>query len=183
MDTNTSSSVTSQTSSSAKKCDQCEYSNDTEIGLNQHIRMKHKIAQIDGLEDSDPESTNESDVKSKTGKANVKETEVLTDPSDVTVAVKKVSKITVKDSPEEGIDNELEMFWESISINAFRVKPEPKTWLQTLGSNNFSVEISCWEFSKDFTATSAASLLESLPWPDGFSVTSSEPTTYLAKKP
>ena len=148
--------------------------------------MKHKIAQIDGLEDSDPESPNESDVKSKTDEVNVKETEALTDPSDVTVTVKKVSKtfkITVKDSPEEGIDNELEMFWESISINAFRVKPEPKTWLQKLSSNNFSVEISCWEFSKDFTATSAASLLESLPWPDGFSVTSSEPTTYLAKKP
>ena len=89
----------------------------------------------------------------------------------------------MKDSPEEGIDNELEMFWESIRIKEFRVKPEPKSWLQSSSSNNFSVEISCWEFSKDFTATSAASLLQSLPWPDGFSVTSSEPTTYLAKNP
>ena len=80
--------------------------------------MKHKIAQIDGLEDSDPESPNESDVNSKTDKVNVKETEALTDPSDVTVTVKKVSKtfkITVKDSPEEEIDNELEMFWEIIN--------------------------------------------------------------------
>ena len=82
----------SETSSSVKKCDQCEYSNDTEKGLNQHIRMKHKIAQIDGLEDSDPESPNESDVKSKTDKVNVIETEAQTDPSDVTVTVKKVSK-------------------------------------------------------------------------------------------
>ena len=81
--------------------------------------MKHKIAQIDGLEDSDPESPNESDVKSKTDKVSVIETEAQTDPRDVTVTVKKVSKtykITVKDSPEEGLDNELEMFWESIRI-------------------------------------------------------------------
>ena len=52
--------------------------------------MKHKIAQIDGLEDSDPESPNESDVKSKTDKVNVKEPEVLEDPSEVTVTVKEV---------------------------------------------------------------------------------------------
>ena len=140
--------------------------------------MKHKIAQVDGLEDSDLETPKEPDEsKLKNGKVNVKEAEELTDPVDVTVKVKKVSKIykiTVKDSLQERIDEELEMFWERTSINEFSVKADHK---------NFYVEVDCWDFKKDFTAYSAASLLESLPWPDGFSVTSSKPTTYLAQNP
>ena len=33
------------------KCDQCEYTNATEKGLSQHKRMKHRICQIDGMDD------------------------------------------------------------------------------------------------------------------------------------
>ena len=33
------------------KCDQCEYTNATEKGLSQHKRMKHRISQIDGMDD------------------------------------------------------------------------------------------------------------------------------------
>ena len=32
------------------KCDQCEYSNDSENGLKQHTRTKHRISQLDGNE-------------------------------------------------------------------------------------------------------------------------------------
>jgi hypothetical protein len=34
------------------KCDQCSYSNTTDKGLRQHIRMKHRISQLDGIDDS-----------------------------------------------------------------------------------------------------------------------------------
>ena len=34
------------------KCDQCSYINTTNKGLRQHIRMKHKISQLDGINDS-----------------------------------------------------------------------------------------------------------------------------------
>ena len=33
------------------KCDQCEYTNATEKGLGQHKRMKHRISQIDGMDE------------------------------------------------------------------------------------------------------------------------------------
>ena len=33
------------------KCDQCEYVNVSEKGLKQHTRMKHRISQMDGLDD------------------------------------------------------------------------------------------------------------------------------------
>jgi hypothetical protein len=45
------------------KCDQCNYSNSTEKGLRQHIHMKHKIAQLDGFEDSIIEISKKPDVK------------------------------------------------------------------------------------------------------------------------
>ena len=34
------------------ECDQCEYTNATEKGLSQHKRMKHRISQVDGMDDS-----------------------------------------------------------------------------------------------------------------------------------
>ena len=37
------------------KCDQCAYTNATEKGLSQHIRMKHRISQVDGNYDSEEE--------------------------------------------------------------------------------------------------------------------------------
>ena len=102
-----SSSVISEVVSTVNKCDQCDYSNDTEKGLNQHIRMKHKISQIDGLEDSDLETPKKPDEsKSKANNINGKEPEVLEDPSEVTVTVKEVSKIfkiTVKESIKDRI--------------------------------------------------------------------------------
>ena len=33
------------------KCDQCDNSNETEKGLSQHVRMKHRISQVDGVDD------------------------------------------------------------------------------------------------------------------------------------
>ena len=62
----------------------CEYSNATERGLNQHFRMKHKISQIDGLEDSLQEATMYPEAQEKlsqTEKVNAKEAEVQTEPS------------------------------------------------------------------------------------------------------
>ena len=33
------------------KCDQCDYTNETEKGLSQHKRMKHRIFQTNGMDD------------------------------------------------------------------------------------------------------------------------------------
>ena len=94
-----------------------------------------------------------------------KEAEVQTEPGYVTVAVKEVSKtyeIFVKESLKENIENELESFWEGINKDY----------------NNFRVNIRIWEFSKSFPASLGASLLQSLPWPNGISVFYSKPTSY-----
>ena len=52
-------------------CDQCDYSNTTEKGLNQHVRMKHRISQVDGNEDFEEGLTRDSDesIKEKKNKA------------------------------------------------------------------------------------------------------------------
>ena len=74
-----------------KKCDSCDQSNDGEKELNQHIIIKHKIAQVDSCEDSDLETPKKPDEsQSKIDRVNVKEPEVLPDLSDVTVTVKEV---------------------------------------------------------------------------------------------
>ena len=178
VDSNVSSLVTSETSSSVKKCDQCDYTNDTERGLNQHIRMKHKINQIDGLEDSvleTPKKPGIEEKKSLADKVKFKEAEVQTDPGFVTVAVKEVSKtydISVKESLKDRIEHTLDSVWNDNGITEFMVKKE---------HNIFSVDISCREFSESFTASSAVTLLTSLPWPDGISVIRSKPTRYLEK--
>ena len=43
------------------KCDQCDYSNISEKGLRQHKRMKHRISQLDGMNDEE-ESTEDSKI-------------------------------------------------------------------------------------------------------------------------
>ena len=70
------------------KCDQCQYSNATLKGLNQHIRMKHQIPQIDGLVDHVSEASKHPRVQeqiSQTEKVLVDDVQVQTDPSHVTV--------------------------------------------------------------------------------------------------
>ena len=78
----------------------------------------------------------------------------------------------MKESKKERIDEDLDSFWEGNGINGFSVNKE---------QNNFMVDISCLEFSESFTASSAARLLSSLPWPDGISVIISNPTKYAEK--
>ena len=88
--------------------------------------------------------------------------EVQTDPGDVFVKVKEVSKnyqISVKESLQDRISEELDRFWEESKINEFSVKQE-SNFFNTVC---FKVEISCREFNESFTASSAASLLKSLP--------------------
>jgi hypothetical protein len=129
------------------------------------------IEQIDGNTEIDDETSN------KSLAPEVKNAEVQTEPNLVTVAVKEVAKtyeIFVPLSIRDKIDEELESFWEGININGFSVEKS---------HYDFSVDISCWELSDSFTASSAASLLCSLPWPDGVSVTRSKPTRYLEKNP
>ena len=70
------------------KCDQCDYSNATKKGLSQHMRMKHQIPQIDGLEDPVPEVSKHTRVEEKisqTEKGSLKNAQVQTVPSDVSV--------------------------------------------------------------------------------------------------
>ena len=45
------------------KCDQCAYTNATERGLSQHVRMKHRISQLDGNTDSEGEDLDEEKVE------------------------------------------------------------------------------------------------------------------------
>ena len=127
------------------------------------------IEQVNG--NTEVEDEDKSDFSNKS----LKENEVQTKSGYVSVEVKEVSKtyeIVVKESMKDSINEELDSIWEEIPINAFSTNKE--LFYTT-------VEISCWEFSESFTASSAASLLKSLPWPDGISVTSSKPTRYLEK--
>ena len=64
---------------------------------------------------------------------------------------------------------DLTVFWGENGINEFYVNKE---------LNYFRVDISCREFSESFTASSAASLLQSLSWPKGVSVIFTKPTSY-----
>jgi hypothetical protein len=41
------------------QCNQCEYSNPTEKGLGMHVRKKHRISQVDGVDDSSEEKDEE----------------------------------------------------------------------------------------------------------------------------
>ena len=75
--------------------------------------------------------------------------------------VTKTIKISVRESLKEKVGEILESYWEDSRINGFDVKQE---------YDCFSVNIECWEFTEDFTVSSAAVLLESLPWREGFSV-------------
>ena len=140
-----------------------------EKGLRHHVRMKHRISQLDGVDDIELNEYKENKQSVK-----LKNAEVQTEPN--LVAVKEVAKtyeIFVKQSLRDRIDEELESLWEGININGFIVEKD---------HYDFSVHICCSELSESFTATMAASLLNSLPWPDGVSVTRSKPTRYLDKK-
>ena len=44
------------------KCDQCNYINQTEKGLGMHVRKKHRISQVDGIDDSNEENTKDTDI-------------------------------------------------------------------------------------------------------------------------
>ena len=132
--------------------------------------LNEVIQQVDG--NIEVEEEDQSEISNK---VILKEAEVQTDPSFVTVEVKEVSKfyeIFVEESLKERIDEELESFWDENGINGFYVNKE---------QNYFRVDISCWEFSESFTASSAASLLQSLSWPKGVSVIFTKPTSYKEK--
>ena len=49
----------------AFKCDQCTYTNATDKGLSQHIRMKHRISQVDGNIDLEEEDSKEVNVTTR----------------------------------------------------------------------------------------------------------------------
>ena len=121
------------------KCEQCDYTNNTIKGMGQHVRMKHRISQVDGVMDSDDEVT-------------------------------KTFEISVDKLVREDVCNELDRIWDGNNITGVDVKQELE---------NFSVRVSCWEFNEDFTVSSAASLLESLTWPEMFTITNSQPTRYF----
>ena len=43
------------------KCDQCDYNHTSEKGLGMHKRMKHRISQVDGIDDLIVEDSEEDD--------------------------------------------------------------------------------------------------------------------------
>ena len=44
------------------KCTQCDYIHNTDKGLKMHIRMKHRISQVDGMNDTDEEDSEDNDI-------------------------------------------------------------------------------------------------------------------------
>ena len=131
------------------KCEQCDYTNNTIKGTGQHVRMKHRISQVDGVMDSDDES-------------------IPVNISEVT----KTFEISVDKLVREDVCNELDRIWDGNNITGVDVKQELE---------NFSVRVSCSEFDEDFNVSSAASLIESLTWPETFTITNSQPTRYFEK--
>ena len=86
--------------------------------------------------------------------------------------VTKTFEVSVNKLVREDVCNELERIWDGNNITGVDVKQELE---------KFSVRVSCWEFNEDFTVSSAASLLESLTWPETFTITNSQPTRYFEK--
>ena len=81
---------------------------------------------------------------------------MLNKKESISVKIDRVTnpfKISAIESLKEKIYNILERSWDGNDITGFHVKKE---------HNCFSVETSCWQFTEDFTVSSAASLLESL---------------------
>ena len=113
--------------------------------------MKHRISQVDGVIDSDEETVKES---------------IPVDISEVT----KTFQISVEGLGKGEIENELDRIWDNKSVTGVNVKTELE---------NFSVRVSSWEFTEDFIASSAASLLESLSLHELFSIIRSQPTKYM----
>ena len=54
--------MTAEETSLQLKCDQCNYTNATEKGLRQHWRMRHRISQVDGIDDSNEDNTKDTDI-------------------------------------------------------------------------------------------------------------------------
>ena len=115
--------------------------------------MKHRISQVDGIDDSVTEDFEEDDINmvSKAVKISVKE------------------KKTVKEVEKDLWDTELKG-WDKIS--GFDVEEE---------MGNFIVTVSCIrrDNPEEFTVARTVSLLKSLPWPQDYSVISSQPLSYL----
>ena len=61
--------------------------------------------------------------------------------------------------------------WQNMEFSSFDIKED---------MDNFRVELvySRDDFPEDFTVAGATSLLESLPWPENYSVISSQPPKY-----
>ena len=112
--------------------------------------MKHKIAQLDGLQDSIIETSKKPEVKeskSQTDNVSLNDVEVQTDPGDVYVKVEEVSKnyqIYVKESLQDRISETLDSFWEETKINEFSLKQETNFFNIVHPRNTvcFEVEIS-----------------------------------------
>ena len=143
------------------KCDQCEYTNATEKGLSQHKRMKHRISQVDGMDDS---------IEEVAEKAHIG---LLEEDSESIKSVSVKYKISVKEKKSvQEVEHDLDRdTWKNIDFSSFDVKEE---------MGNFSVEVDCVrrEYPKDFNVAWAVSLLTSLPWPPGYTVISSLPPSY-----
>ena len=126
------------------KCDQCDYNHTTEKGLGMHKRMKHRISQVDGINDYVIEDFEEDDINMVS----------------IAVKISVKEKKTVKEVEKDLWDTELKG-WDKIS--GFDVEEE---------MGNFIVTVSCIrrDNPEEFTVPKAVSLLKSLPWPQDYSV-------------
>ena len=130
------------------KCDQCAYTNLTEKGVKQHTRMKHRISQVDGMYDEE----------------DLEEINCVS----YTYQVKVTENKTIKN-----IENDLTYttLWDNIKISHFMVEEE---------SDNFSVKVTCSQedYPDDFNDAWMVNQLQSLPWPQGYSIICSHGPSY-----
>ena len=135
------------------KRNQCDYTHTTEKELGMHKRMKHRISQVDGMNDFVSEDSSEDD-------------------KNVVSIIYKIyvkGKKTVKE-----VEKELTytIVWDDINLSQVAVKED---------MDHFSLKVECLrrDYPEDFTVSWAAGVLKSLPWPKGFLVISSQPLRHL----
>ena len=118
-----------------------------------HNIMKHRISQVDGINDSVLEDAVEDDIN------------IVSIIYSISVKGKKTGKEVEKELTHTTV-------WDDVNLSQFAVKED---------MDHFSVKVDCIrrDYPEEFTAAWAASTLKSLPWPKGYSVISSQPLKYL----
>ena len=141
-----------------------DYSNNTERGLAQHTRMKHRISQVDGTIDSDSEELKDSEPLTM----ELDENSVNTVSQTFKISSREMK--SVKDIEKEIISTDI---WRDMALmSGFSVEEDIQ---------DFKIEVTSMrqDFWEEFNVARAVIMLKSLPWPDSISIIRSEPLRFL----